>query len=74
LQPLLLFLWRNSFLGFTAAASAARSGNTGLSARAAGAEVDLSSFRSLVFDREFRRFSGTDHGFENLIQVEQSWS
>jgi len=37
-------------------------------------EVDLSSSRSQVFDREFRRSTGTDHGFENLIQVEQSWS
>ena len=36
--------------------------------RAAWPEVDLSSLRSLVFDRQFRRSIGTDHGFENLTQ------
>jgi len=41
---------------------------------AARPEVDLSSLRSLAFDRQFQRSIGTDHGFENLIQVEQSWS
>jgi len=33
-----------------------------------GQKVDLSSLRSLVFDRQFRRSIGTDHGFENLTQ------
>jgi len=34
--------------------------------RAAQPEVDLSSSRSPVFDREFSRSSGTDHGFEKF--------
>jgi len=34
--------------------------------RAGQPEVDLSSSRSLVFDRQMRRSSGTDHGFEKF--------
>jgi len=42
--------------------------------RAAKPKAGLSSLQSPVFDCHFRRSIGTDHGVENLIQVEQSWS